>query len=63
MGKAKVTVHYEVPTDVEYEEAVEMEVDVPVTVEEDVEVEVPVMQTVTNEDVLYIERYTSVYLE
>ena len=50
MGKAKVTVHYEVPTDVEYEEAVEMEVDVPVTVEEDVEVEVPVMQTVTNED-------------
>ena len=50
MGKATVTMHYEVTNAVEYEEPVEMEVDVDVQVEEDVEVEVPVMQTVTNAD-------------
>ena len=50
MGRATVTMHYEVTNAVEYEEPVEMEVDVDVVVEEDVEVEVPVMQTVTNAD-------------
>lgn len=50
MGKATVTMTYDVTNSVEYEEPVEMEVEVDVQVEEDVEVEVPVMQTVTNED-------------
>ena len=52
IGKATVTVNYEVPQDVEYEEAVEMEVEVPIEYQEEVEVEVevPYTETVTNED-------------
>lgn len=50
IGKAQVTVKYEVDKDVEVEVPVEMEVEVPYEVEEEIEVEVPYMETVTKED-------------
>lgn len=50
IGKAKITVKYEVDKDVEIEVPVEMEVEVPYDVEEEIEVEVPYTETVTKED-------------
>ena len=50
LGRATVTVNYDVVNPVEYEEPVEMEVEVDEEYEEIIEVEVPVMKKVTNED-------------
>lgn len=50
IGKAKITVKYEVDKDVEIEVPVEMEVEVPYEVEEEIEVEVPYTETITKED-------------
>ncbi len=50
MGKAPITVKYNVDEDTAIEVPVEQEVDVPYEVEEEYTEEVPVMETVTNED-------------
>ena len=50
MGRAEITVKYNVDEETEIEVPVEKEVDVPYEVEEEYEEEVPYTETVTNED-------------